>query len=349
MGQPRINASYANVGELAAELALKENAYRRAIEIANLKPEESDWRLYIDRFLMAVGVLLIVAGIVAFFAWNWADLSHFAKFALIQAGIVAAVIIAWRLKIDSPAGGSSLLVGSILVGVMLAVYGQVYQTGADPYGLFLTWALLILPWTIIGRQSGLWFLFLVLMNLTVIMYWTQVLYPPDGWWSLAQIFGPLVWLVTTVTDSKLANVLFFLNGTALVVWEYIGARGVKWLAGRWAPRLIALIALNTVVLPTVLLVIGESLGVRLELRVLSPVLMAMAFAACFYYYQYRKHDLFILTCCLMGGILVIMSLAIRHILEDFVSSLILAMLLIIQVSAAAYWLRYVSRRWESES
>jgi uncharacterized membrane protein len=349
MGQSRISARHANVDELAAELELNEDAYRRALEIAHLIPDKSDWRRYIDRFLMAVGVLLITAGITAFFAWNWADLGHFYKFALIQGGIVVTVLLAWRLKIDTLGASASLLAGAILVGVLLAVYGQVYQTGADPYGLFLSWALLILPWAIIGRQSGLWFLFVVLLNLAVIMYWTQVLFPPEGWWSLGQILGPLVWLWTTVTDSRLASVLFLLNGTALLAWEYFASRGIEWLQSRWAPRLIVLIALNTVILPTVIIIFGEGLGVRLHLKVLSPALMAIAFAACIYYYQYRKHDLYILTCTLMGAILVIMSFTVRHILTGFFSSLILAIFLMIQVSAAAYWLRHVSQRWESES
>ena len=33
-----------------------------------------------------------------------------------------------------------------MIGLSLAVIGQVYQTGADSYLLFLIWTLLILPW-----------------------------------------------------------------------------------------------------------------------------------------------------------------------------------------------------------
>ena len=39
-----------------------------------------------------------------------------------------------------------------------------------------------------------------LLNLTLILYYTQVLHPPDGWWELARLLGPLVWLGSTVTD-----------------------------------------------------------------------------------------------------------------------------------------------------
>ena len=213
-------ASYANVHEMARQLKLNAAAYRRAIEIARLAPDRADWLRHIDRFLIAIGALLIVAGIASFFAWNWSDLNYLVKFALIEGGIVAAVVLAWRFGLDSNAGRISLFAAAFLTGTLLAVFGQVYQTGADPYGLFLAWAVLILPWAIIGRQAGIWMLLQILLNLTVIMYYTQVLNPPDGWWQLSQLLGPLVWLGTTVMDSTLASYLFALNAVALVIWEF---------------------------------------------------------------------------------------------------------------------------------
>ena len=176
-------ASYSNVQESAEQLRLSAAAYRRAIELARLTPARGDWLQYIDRFLLSAGAILIVAGIAAFFAWNWSELGHISKFAVIQTAILIAVLGAWRLGLDSPGGKACLAAAAFLVGTLLAVFGQVYQTGADPYGLFLAWATLILPWAIIGRQAGVWLLWQALLNLTVIMYYTQVLNPPDGWWQ----------------------------------------------------------------------------------------------------------------------------------------------------------------------
>ena len=102
-------------------LGLSEAAYRRALEVAGLAPSRSDWLRNINRFLIAVGTLLIVAGITAFFAWNWADLSYMKKFVLIQSGIVATAVLAWRLGIDSIGGRASLFSSAFLVGVLLAV------------------------------------------------------------------------------------------------------------------------------------------------------------------------------------------------------------------------------------
>src|SRR5699024_11365250 len=45
-----------------------------------------------------------------------------------------------------------LLIASIITGSLLALFGQVYQTGADTWQLFFAWAILITPWEI-GRAS----------------------------------------------------------------------------------------------------------------------------------------------------------------------------------------------------
>ena len=342
-------ASYANLQEMAQQLNLSPAAYRRAIEVAGLTPNRADWLRYIDRFLVAVGALLIVAGIAAFFAWNWADLNHMVKFALIEGGILAAVVMAWRLGLNSIAGGVSLFGAAFLTGTLLAVFGQVYQTGADPYGLFLAWAVLILPWAIVGRQAGIWMLLQLLLNLTVIMYYTQVLNPPDGWWQLSQLLGPLVWLGSTVTDSTLASYLFALNAAALVLWEFGARGGVSWMQGSIFPRLIAFAALSTLLIPTIIIIVAAGLDEKTGLSLISPLLLLAATAACLYYYQYQRHDLFILTCILLGVIMVITSLSIRNMLDSTGSLLFLAVLVIAQVASAAWWLRQVARRWEAET
>ena len=342
----KIPASYSHLQDSAEQLHLSADAYRRALELAGLKPTRGDWRQHIDRFLLSAGVILIVAGITAFFAWNWPELGHISKFAIIQAGILVAVLGAWRLGLDSPGGRVALAAAAFLVGTLLAVFGQVYQTGADPYGLFLAWAALILPWAVIGRQAGIWLLWLVLLNLTVIMYYTQVLHPPEGWWQLAQLLGPLVWLGTTVTDSTLAAYLFVLNIASLAVWEFRARRGTPWMQGTLFPRLVALTALVIVLIPTVIIILAAGLDEKTGLSVISPVLLLIAVAAALYYYRHRRQDLFILTCSLFAVIMVVTSLFINAMPGDGGSLLILAMLVIVQVAAAAWWLRLVALGWE---
>ena len=337
----------ADLQRLASELSLSAAAWRRAVEIAGTAPGRPGWRRSIDVFLLAAGVLLIVVGIAAFFAWNWADLGRAAKFALIQGGVVVAVLLAWWRGLDSMPGRAALLAGAALVGVLLAYFGQTYQTGADPYGLFFGWALLILPWALIGRQAGLWILLLLLANLTLILYWTQVLDPPGGLWQLSALLGPLVGLGMMAMNSELSSWLFAINALALIAWELLAiGTGATWMQGRWFPRLAATAALGTVVAPTLAIIFVASFGETLKLSMLSPALYAVATAACLVYYRRRRLDLFILTCCLTGAILVVTSLAIRIMLESIGSMLLLSLLLIGQVAAASWWLRDVAQKAE---
>ena len=49
--------------------------------------------------------------------------------------------------------------------------GQTYQTGADPWQLFATWALLLLPLAALGRSPLLWTLAWLLGQLALVLYW----------------------------------------------------------------------------------------------------------------------------------------------------------------------------------
>jgi hypothetical protein len=105
-----------------------------------------------------------------------------------------------------------------------------------------------------AHQAGLWIVLQLLLNLTLILYYTQMLHPPSGWWQLSQLLGPLAWLGTTVMDSTLASYLFALNMLALIAWEYASSRSIVWLQGRLFPRLFAFIALCTVLLRTLVII-----------------------------------------------------------------------------------------------
>jgi uncharacterized membrane protein len=333
--------------EMAQHLKLTEPAYQRAMILAGLTPSRNDWLLYIDRFLLALGALLVVTGIAAFFAWNWSELGRFTKFALIQTGMVSAVILTWRFSLDSLIGRTGLLAAAFLTGIILALFGQTYQTGADPYSLFLTWALLILPWVLIGRQVGLWILLQLLLNLTLVLYYTQVLHPPLGGWQLTQTLGPLVWLGASIADSTLASALFVLNALALTLWEFGLWRKVAWMQGTLFPRLFAFVALCVVLLPTLLIIMETSTDSGLS--VVSPILLLFATGAALYYYQYRRHDLLILTCTLFGVIVVITALFIRITDIGTGGLLLTAVVIVALVAGAAWWLRHIALVWERKA
>jgi uncharacterized membrane protein len=334
---------------LARPLSLDESAYQQALKESGLLPDSRRWLSLMSRFLLVYASLLILSGIAAFFAFNWADLPALAKFGLIEAAIVISALLAWYRGLDTLQGQSALFASAFLVGVLLAVYGQVYQTGADPYGLFLGWSALILGWAIIGRQAGLWMLMVVLINLSLILYWVQVLYPPVGMGDdLARILGPMFWLTQTLSDFRLAQLVFVLNTAILLIWEFLAARGIPWMQGRWLPRVVASIALFAIVVATLMLIFASFIEAADRLQYVAPVGFVLFTALCLWYYQKRCHDLYILTVCLVGIIVVITSWIAHASHAGFDIALFLALLVIGQTAGAAVWLRKVAQDWRSE-
>ncbi|KUI74635.1 hypothetical protein A1D09_04345 [Acinetobacter baumannii] len=88
---------------------------------------------------MALSILYLIAA-------NWLMLPDSIQLIIPP---VILLITAWvSVKKTLSEGVRQTLHGicGLMVGLSLAVIGQVYQTGADSYLLFLIWTLLLLPW-----------------------------------------------------------------------------------------------------------------------------------------------------------------------------------------------------------
>lgn len=297
---------------------------RRALESANALPTIGGWRSFLDHLLLWMGTVLTAAGVIFFFAYNWQDLGRFAKFGLVEALIAATLVFVWRLGVDRPAGKATLLAASLLVGALLALVGQIYQTGADPYELFLVWALAILPWVILGRFSALWMLWLVLVNLAVILYYQA--FPG----LLAMLFGPetMLWI------------LLGLNTAALAIWEISALKGVAWLRERWAPRLIAT---ATGVMATAL-AMWNILDEVVEQTTPGAAAWLAWLAIVYAVYRRRIQDVYILAGAVLSVIVVVATFLVDvdYFEVDAFEFLFVGLLVIGLSAAGGWWLRKVA-------
>lgn len=190
----------------------------RYLEAVAAVRDDAFWGRWARNVLLALAVGQILAGIVFFFAFNWADLPPFAKLGLIQGGIVLCAAGAWVGRRRRVAWEALLSAAAVLVGVLLAVFGQIYQTGADAYTLFVGWALLILPWVLLSRALAAWALWLAVAGVAASTY-------------AAQIAIPMGWIAGEAVAALLAlSYAAFLAGR-----ELASRRGVGWLAPLW-PR-----------------------------------------------------------------------------------------------------------------
>ncbi|WP_261509904.1 DUF2157 domain-containing protein [Chryseobacterium paludis] len=160
----QIISRHSNVTEQGIERALKENVYN----------DKETWQKFFRLFLITLGIGFTTAGIIFFFAYNWADLNKFVKLGLIEVLIVATTIMVLLPKIKSGTKNIILTGSSFLVGALFAVFGQIYQTGADAYDFFLAWTLFITLWVIVSNFAPLWLLYIVLINTTFFLYTEQV-------------------------------------------------------------------------------------------------------------------------------------------------------------------------------
>lgn len=312
---------------LAEQGHLSSEALERALSLAGHIPGSTAWQKFLDIALLVLGAAFTLSGILFFFAYNWADLPRFAKFGLIEASIIGATGLAFYLGLDKLSGKVTLTGAALLVGVLLAVFGQIYQTGADAYQLFLGWSLLIVGWVVISRFDALWLGWLVLLNITLITYWNQAIGDGDS---------PALYVTLAGLDT-----------VALLVWEYAHRHGVPWLQQRWLAWLITPAIFICLVMPTLEFIFTDF---REELFLfLAPLFYLFFTVFALFFYQKVVKDLFMLTLTALSLIVVLTATLIKVFDIDFDSApilLIMSLIIIGQTALAVYWLRRVAHTWE---
>jgi uncharacterized membrane protein len=153
--------------ELAENGLLHSGQVKDIARLNALRPEREAWLEMGSRVCAYAGTLLLVTAIIFFFAYNWVDLHRFAKIGLALVGLVAAVVAAGFSRPFAAGWRASLFGASLCTGALLALIGQIYQTGADIWELFAAWALLVTPFVLLARSSASWLLWLVVTNMAL--------------------------------------------------------------------------------------------------------------------------------------------------------------------------------------
>ena len=312
---------------LAAERHLSEPNLEQALRLIGHLPGRREWLRFLEVVLLTLGALFLLAGVIFFFAYNWADLHRFAKLGLIQAAIVAAAAIAHFVGLDKLAGKVALTSAAVLFGPLLAVFGQIYQTGADAYTLFVAWSILAVGLVLIGRFVPLWLLFQALLTVTIALYLEQV-------WGARAL---PIW-----------QILFVVNALFLIGWEAAIGRGISWVQGRWAAQLSAAAAFVTVTVAAVSFIFeSENWALMAPFSTVAPVLYVLFLGAVLSVYRRKIPDLFVLTMSMLSLIVVVSSVVARLLdFDEILMFLLMGIVVIVQAALAVTWLRRVSQGWE---
>src|SRR3954466_15805447 len=291
-----------------------------ALSLSSVFPSTANWQRFLDQLLLWLGALLLAAGVIFFFAYNWNDLGRFAKFTLVEIPIVGALIVLWRIGLESMSGKVTLLAAALFVGALLALVGQTYQTGADTFELFAAWAVLILPWVLVGRLAALWLVWLGLLNLATIFYYL--------------VFGGLFGFI--FAPEQMLWAVFVLNTIPLVVWELRTPRDTP---DRWAMRILATASGSAVTALAIYSVADfrtySSLGLLVWVGYIAAVYVV---------YRVLILDVFVLA----GGVLSVIAVVTAWLATNFLRSgdaagaMLLIGLIVIGLSAAGgWWLKQV--------
>lgn len=228
-----IHANRALIEELSAHGMISLAARNAALDYVY---PASHWGIWIARLLLLFGGGLLCAGIVFFFAFNWAHIPAFVKFTVLECAILCCVSGAYIAGIARLSGKIAVLAATVLVGALLAVFGQVYQTGADAWHLFLMWGALTLPWVVATDFAGLWCLWLVITNVFLVTFWQQQ------------------WPANHHFEMMVISVLAVWNTGFLVLREIAFWRRAEWLQHPWSRLVIVIPVFCMIMIPTTLFI-----------------------------------------------------------------------------------------------
>lgn len=302
---------------------LPEDNIQKALKLIKISPDAVAWRRFLDGLFLWLGGLALAVSALFFVAYNWTAIGRFAKFGLLEALIFFGIVAYCKFSDHKIIGKLSLLASTLLLGALMALYGQTYQTGADPWQLFFNWALLMLPWAIIGRSPALWILWITLINTAIVLYHQ----------TFRGTFGVLF-----NADDALYWILFLFNSAALFVWEFL-ALSSAWLRERWAMRLLSLGSGVSITWLCIYVIFED------HASPLAGLVWLIWGALMHYVYRHVKPDLFMLAGGCMSGIVVIISFLSKHMLNDADAGgfLLLALTVFGLGVGSAMWLKRVNK------
>lgn len=302
---------------------LRSDGLETAMRIAGVIPTAAQWRRFLDLLALWVGAIFLAASAIFFFAYNWQDMTRFAKFGLIEGLIVIALAFCAYLGLDRLSGKAALFVVTLLTGTLLALVGQTYQTGADTWELFAVWALAILPWVVLGRLGALWLFWIALLNFSITFYWMVF----SGFFGF--LFSPqdLLWW------------LFALNTAALCLWELAATRGIAWLNERWSVRVLA-VASGCQITALAVWAVFEFQHVGAAAVVVYALWLLVAYAV----YRRWRRDVFVLAGGVLSAIVFVTAFLSKLLLthSDAGGFLFIGLAIIGMSAAGGFWLKNVA-------
>ncbi|MDY6457209.1 DUF2157 domain-containing protein [Acinetobacter faecalis] len=124
------------------------------------------------RYLNILGLALIAVSFLYLIAANWWMLPNWAQLIIPMLILFCSAGVSVYFSQQEWIRQSLDTVAGLMLGLSLAVIGQIYQTGADSYLLFLLWSVMLLPW-LYRPNIGIFAMLCIVSQLALYLYFKQ--------------------------------------------------------------------------------------------------------------------------------------------------------------------------------
>lgn len=287
-----------------------------------LYANKRQWNQFLSILLLAAGIGFTVAGIIFFFAYNWNELPKFAKLGIVEVLLATTALLTiftrWKTLVKQ-----ILLTGAtFLIGTLFAVFGQIYQTGADAYDLFLGWTLFTLLWAIAMRFAPLWLTWIGLLCTTIWLYNTQ-------------IFNTYSW-----ESALLSNTVTWICALAACVTAWMITAGQIGKRNRW---LVSFLSLATIVHTSFL----TMMAISEESLILSvPLISTLLLFSLGLWFGWKERNLFYLASIPFATLMILLTAFVSHSQLGSVNTFFFAGIIVITgTTLLIYSTLHLKKKW----
>ncbi len=319
---------------LAKFYSLDEARIETLFELSGARPSRAEGLVFLGKLLRIGGILSLAASLVFFVAANWSRLAVFGRFGLMELVLIGCAAVAFIKPPPSFVGRGALFLAFVATGGLLALFGQTYQTGADIYELFLSWALLGLPLVVVARWSVTTAAWVLVLNMSLLLF--------CGW----QPAGGLLWTLLGGTRFRMPDLLLGAAVLNVVLW-FIAEKWRHEAIAAWVRRLLISCAFGFGTWAGVWAAFDE--GVMFDAMDIDPLmllgLLAVMVAVTIYTLR-RREDIYPLA-VVMGTFIIVGMAWLARLTEsaDEAIFFILAIWLIVTSTLGSRYLLSLMRQW----
>lgn len=297
-----------------------------------LYANKKEWNRFLSIFLLAVGIGFTVSGIIFFFAYNWNDLPKFAKLGIVEVLLVTSVLLAVFTRWNRLVKQILLTGATFLTGTLFAVFGQIYQTGADAYDLFLGWTLFTILWAVAIRFAPLWLTFIGLLCTTIWLYNIQI--AARGSWEMILLANAVTWICASAT----------------VITEWMSIKGSLNKQNRWFVSLLSLATIvHTCYLTMLAISDASSLAIATiceEKAIIVSLISTILIFSAGLWFGWKEKNLFYLAAIPFATLMILLTAFICHSdLRDVNLFFFSGMMVITGTTLLIYIILQLKKKW----